>query len=436
MARHRNATPSYLLHQKTGQGRLAWTDSLGVRHQKLLPGPFGSPESLAAKARLELELAASPTGGQSAPAGLTVVEVLAAYLDFAEKHYRGEDGQPTDEVRHLKAAIRHVRELYGDRPVTEFGPLALKAVRQRFVDQKWCRKTINARVERVRRIFKWAVSEELAPPSVYQALATLSGLQKGRTAARETAPVGPVSDAVVDATLVHLNRHVRGLVEFQRLTGCRPGEACRVRRCDIDMTGGAVWLYRPAHHKTAWKGRDRTIVIGPQAQELLKGYFTADIEDYLFSPRRAVEEFRAGRCASRKTPRYPSHMARNEQKRVASRKRPPADRYNRRAYLTALKRACDRAFPPVGGELARQKGESAAKWWARLDEKQRKAVKVWRTAHHWHPNQLRHSFATKVRKEYGLEVAQVLLGHSRADVTQVYAEKNLALASPIMAKIG
>jgi hypothetical protein len=25
-----------------------------------------------------------------------------------------------------------------------------------------------------------------------------------------------------------LTRHVRGLVEFQRLTGCRPGEACSV----------------------------------------------------------------------------------------------------------------------------------------------------------------------------------------------------------------
>ena len=51
-------------------------------------------------------------------------------------------------------------------------------------------------------------------------------------AAREKEPVGPVDDAVVDATIPFLNRHVRGLVEFQRLTGCRPGEAGRARsRC-------------------------------------------------------------------------------------------------------------------------------------------------------------------------------------------------------------
>jgi hypothetical protein len=48
------------------------------------------------------------------------------------------------------------------------------------------------------------------------------------------------------------------MVEFQRLTGCRPGEACVVRREDID-TGGTVWLYKPKHHKTAWRGKSRVI---------------------------------------------------------------------------------------------------------------------------------------------------------------------------------
>ena len=68
--------------------------------------------------------------------------------------------------------------------------------------------------------------------------------------------------------------------------------------------------------------------------------------------------------------------------------------------------------------------------------KQRSGVKVWQREHHWHPNQLRHTFATRVRKEHGLEAAQVLLGHSRADVTQVYAERNEELATVVAAKIG
>ena len=35
----------------------------------------------------------------------------------------------------------------------------------------------------------------------------------------------------------------------------------------------------------------------------------------------------------------------------------------------------------------------------------------------WHPNQLRHTRATEVRKQFGLEAAQVVLGHAKADVT-------------------
>ncbi|MBP3956893.1 site-specific integrase [Gemmata sp. G18] len=351
-----------------------------------------------------------------------MVEVMAAYLDHAECHYRDPDGNPSEELRHLKTALRYVRVLYGSLPVIEFGPLALKAVRQKFVDLKWSRKTVNARVERVRRMFEWGVAEELIPVSVSQALKTVKGLRQGRTTARETEPIKPVPDAVVDATLPHVNRHVAGLIEFQRLTGSRPGEACRVRRCDIDTTGN-TWLYKPKRHKTAWKGKTRTIPIGPKAQTLLREFFTSEPTDYLFSPARAVEEFRAKRSANRKTPKYPSEATRKHARRAGAKLiRPPAARYNRLAYLTAITRGCDRAFPPVD-ELARREKESAAKWWARLASEQRVAVKEWRRGHHWHPNQLRHNYATRARKLFGLEGAQAVLGHAKINTTELYAEK-------------
>jgi integrase len=55
---------------------------------------------------------------------------------------------------------------------------------------------------------------------------------------------------------------------------------------------------------------------------------------------------------------------------------------------------------------------------------------------HWHPHQLRHNRGTEVRKRYGIEAAQVALGHARADVTQVYAEKNLEQAREIAREMG
>jgi integrase len=365
---------------------------------------------------------------------LTLAEVLLVYLHQAEKHYRGPDGKPTSEVRETRLVVRALRELYAALPVAEFSPMKLKAVRQGWVNAGLSRSECNRRTNLVRRIFKWASAEELAPTGVYQGLLVVAGLQKGRTPARETEPVGPVHDDVVDATLPFMNRHVRGLVEFQRYTGCRPEEACGVRRCDLDVTG-PVWLYRPVRHKTAWRGKSRVIPVGPKAQEVLRPFLTAYPTDFLFSPVRAVDDRNVWRSADRKTPRYPSHLARNEAKRVADPKRMPKEKYQPGSYGLAVARACDRAFPPPG-PLAQKIGETRKNWSARLTDSQRAEVVAWRAAHRWHPNQLRHSFATRVRKEHGLEAAQVLLGHARADVTQVYAEKNHELAATVAARIG
>jgi site-specific recombinase XerD len=365
---------------------------------------------------------------------VTVAELLLAYLEHAEKHYRLPDGEPTSEIYEVKVVVRALRELYADTSVAEFGPLCEKATRQRWVNDGRSRSACNRRVAMIKRIFKWAVSEQLAPPAVYQAVATVSGLQKGRTAARECDPILPVEDAVADATPPFLNRHVRGLVEFQRLTGCRPGEACIVRRCDLDTTR-SPWLYTPARHKTAHRGKARVIPVGPRAQAVLRAFFTPDITEYLFNPRRAVEERLAARAAARKTPRYPSHVARNASRRVKVRTKYLRPKYDRGSYGLAIDRACDQAFLPPG-DLAKRRGETHAGWWGRMTADQRAAVKEWRTAHRWHPNQLRHAFATQVRKEHGLEAAQALLGYARADVTQVYAERDIGLALKVAGEYG
>jgi len=366
----------------------------------MLPGPFNSAESKTAFAQLQLELATLPSAAMSNPRGITLNELFVGYLEHAERHYRGPDGKLTGEFALIKNVCRHARDLYGLTAATDFGPLALRAVREKFIGLGWCRKTVNQQIERLRRMFKWAASVELIHFETFQRLTTVAGLQKGRTTARETMPVGPVEDSVVDALLPYLNRHVRGLVELQRLTGCRPGEVCRIRRSEIDMAG-AVWLYRPSHHKNAHRGKTRTIALGPKAQKLLKEYFTPNLEDYLFSPRQAVEELRADRAANRKTPRYPSHIKRNAAKRKAMPRRAPADRYTPRSYSYAVLRACDRA------KLSR-----------------------------WHPNQLRHTHGTKVRKTFTLEHAGAALGHTKMSTTEIYAERDMGLALEVAAKIG
>jgi integrase len=49
---------------------------------------------------------------------------------------------------------------------------------------------------------------------------------------------------------------------------------------------------------------------------------------------------------------------------------------------------------------------------------------------------LRHNVATWLRKQFGLDIAQVILGHKTLAVTQVYVKKNVEGAQKVMAEVG
>jgi len=344
---------------------------------------------------------------------LTIAELFVAFMRHAERHYRGPDRQTTSEYREYCQVSRGVRALYAATPAADFGPLCLKAVRKTWVDAELARSEVNRRVNMLRRVFKWAAAEELVPFDAYHRLTAVTGLQRGRTTAPDPLPVKPVADCDVDATLPQLRPHARGLVEFIRHTGCRPGEACMIRPCDVD-TSNAVWLYRPPHHKNAYRGKDRVIAIGPKARAILEPFTPSQPDAYYFTPQADVESFHAERSERRVTPLYPSHARRNVAKRTAKPKRPIGERYTTaalgRAVAAAVIRANEAHRVAIGPNLP--------------------------PVAHWHPNQLRHSHATEVRRRFGLEAAQVALGHARADVTQIYAEKNSTLASEIASKMG
>lgn len=401
MARPKNQTPTYKLHSTTGLAR-CW-----VAGKWVTLGKYGSPESRAEFARIIAELAVAPASAvapatdheSGRPAQLTTDELLLAFLKYARHHYRTPDGQPTEEVREIKRAILHLHRLYGHTSAAEFGPRGLGAVRQQMIDANWCRTLINRRVERIKRAFRWAASQELVPVTTYQALRTLPGLQKGRTEARESEPVKPVDPAHVAATRPCLGPHLRVMVDLQQLTGMRPGEVVAMTLAEIDRSG-PVWLYRPGQHKTAHRGKTRTIPLGPKAQAILTAFLAdrpRDPTDPLFSPREAqAERFRELR-ANRKSKVPPSQLHRKKATPV----RAPGAAYSVSAYGYAIRKAAKKAHAPS-----------------------------------WHPNQLRHTVATEVRRTHGLEAAQVLLGHTHAKVTELYGERDLALAVRVAAELG
>ncbi len=71
--------------------------------------------------------------------------------------------------------------------------------KHRLTGKPWSRKYINKAVDRIRRMFRWGVENELVPPSVKQKLEAVAGLRKGRSKARETEARRPVPQEHIDA---------------------------------------------------------------------------------------------------------------------------------------------------------------------------------------------------------------------------------------------
>jgi integrase len=294
MPRLSHQTPKYRKHKASGQ---AFVELNSHRHYL---GPHGTKASKIEYDRLIAEWLINNRQSVNRDCGPTVGELILQFWQDALRHYV-KNGEPTSEQAAIKAALRPVRELYGRQPASEFGPLALEAVRNRMIGYGWGRGNINSEVNRVRRLFRWGVRKQLIPPSVVQGLEAVPGLRRGQSEAKENSPILPVDDEIVEATLSHLPDVVADMVCLQRLTGCRPAEVCMMRPCDLDRSA-EVWTYRPEGHKTEHHGKERIILLGPKSQVILLSYLARDEQMHCFRPCDSEEKRRAKATANRRTP--------------------------------------------------------------------------------------------------------------------------------------
>ncbi|MHC4538665.1 MAG: tyrosine-type recombinase/integrase [Planctomycetota bacterium] len=319
-----------------------------------------------------------------------VASLAKAYLAHANDYYRGPDGKPTREPENIRYALKPLVQHCPSLPVEDFGPLMLKVVRQKMIDRGWCRNVVNQRVGMIKRMFKWAASEQLVPASTYHGLQTVGGLRRGRSGARETEPVQPVAEKYVRAVLPFASPTVAAMIQLQLLTGMRSSELASIRPRDIE-TGGKIWLYRPVTHKTRYRGHERTISIGPRAQKILKRFLKRRTTDYCFSPVESTENRMQQRCKSKQDVKVAKNVR---------------SRYDKDSYLRAVTYVI-KAARRVGVDVP-----------------------------DFHPHQLRHTAATRIRKEMGLDAARAMLGHRNLKITDDYAELDRALAGEAALKFG
>ncbi|MBI3861133.1 MAG: site-specific integrase [Planctomycetia bacterium] len=386
-ARHR--PPSYRYH-KARQSAVST-----VNGKNFYLGAYGSLESYQNYLGLLSRWLTQKFGqtvasiGSDPAGGITVAGLILEYWKFATTYYV-KSGKATDEQYAIRSALSFVRELYGHSPAPRFGAAELEVVRNAMIEAGLSRGVINGYVNRIVRAFRWAASKKIVPVCVPEELRTVDGLKSGRTRARETEPVRPVAEEDVQRVLPLLSQPLRTMVQIQLLAGCRPQEICMLRPCDIDRSN-EEWRYEPPHHKTEHHGRRRTIFFGPRARKLLEPWLLRADAAYCFSPKEAAASERKLSTATK------TQADKAKRPRVSRR----GEHYTTASYRRAITRACARAKIDV-----------------------------------WSPNQLRHTRATELRKLFGLEPTQVILGHAKADTTQIYAERDLEQARNIMRQVG
>lgn len=348
---------------------------------------------------------AQPAPADDKSGGLTVGELCTLYL----RHIKANmpPGRRCSRHDRALAASRALRPL-AMLPAATFGTRAFLEARQRLIDtpmpprrkpaedappepaKRMSRRYVNDVMQAVRQMFDWGVLHELVPDDRAAALRIVKPLQMHESKARETAPRKPVRPSVVRATLPYLTPEVADLVWFIRLTGCRPSEARRMKLCRIRDRDKPVWRYVPKRHKTAHRGKQRHIAIGPQAQAIIEAHTAGrSPTDYVFTPQRSVPP-RKGKPGT-----------------IPMKARKPSPRVGRMFKKDAINRAVHRAIVKAN------------------DDEERQGPPV----PHWTPYQLRYTRLREIRKAAGREAAQAIAGHSTATMTDHYAPANWGRAA-------
>jgi integrase len=185
--------------------------------------------------------------------------------------------------------------------------------------------------------------------------------------------------------------------------------------------------------------RSRLIMFGPKAQDVIQPFLLRRPDAFCFSPAEADAERRASLSEARVTPLSCGNGPGTNRRK--SPKKKPGEHYTSASYYRAIQYACDKAFPPPERlrpkMLPNGKRETKRAFNARLKKKEAAELNAWRKAHRWHPHQLRHTAGTEIRRRFGLEAAQIVLGHSSAQITDaVYAERDVQKATEVMKQVG
>ena len=311
---------------------------------------------------------------------MTVQRLCDLYLSHADGYYRKpKSRRRTSEYDSMKEATVPLLAVAGDLPAQAVTPQVLSQARDWLLTHRTnnSRGTVNAKISRIKRVFRWGAQPErgYVPTGVYAQLATLSSLPYGRCSARETEGIKDVeSDRITDllATLFDPPSNGQKPTPMMMFARRRLATMIELQR-ETGMRPGELCAMTLQAIDT--NGPGGTWLYRPYEHKTEhRGKQRVIV---LFEPaRNLIARWTANQTAGASGDRG-DRGGRLFEMRVDS-------------YRTALHRALKRASQePIT------------------------------------PQQFRHTAATEVRRDHGLDAAQILLGHSSSRTTEGYAHIRL-----------
>ncbi len=200
--------------------------------------------------------------------GMKLFNLVGQYQKYADGYYRKPTGEPTTEAASVRQATEQLVNCVGNIPANSLNPIQLAKYREGLIERGNSRKTINDKMDRVRRMYKWGVAHGLVSERVLMRISTLPCLKRGRTQAHENRTIKPVQAYQLLASMREMSMSMQRLVRVHYMTGMRPSEVCGMSWDEIEATPDGL-VYKPAEHKNAWRDEDRIVVLGPRVTKII-----------------------------------------------------------------------------------------------------------------------------------------------------------------------
>lgn len=366
----------YASGNRQDQLYISLPQSDGIK-KRIYFGPYNDPLSHQNYNKMKLEWEAgrltdvSRPIASSSPPRITIAELFELFLLSHKGNWAREPNGYCTNAHKYVSALGALGH-YGDMSAASYSSKLLRQWLQGLGEEhRLARSTINGYLSCVRKVIEWGALNDYIPESVHISVSLVKPLKQGETAAVEHGRRETVDFEVVEQTLEHLYEPAVTVIRILMRTGARPGEVCKMSLSELDTTTyPGVWVYSPTHHKNARRGKERHIILHAPEQKLLTAYIKR-------------EKIKSGYIF--RAPRPQAHK--------------PAPCYTSQMLQASVKRVC-RAY----------------------------------NIPYWSPYQIRHSVASQMAREYGVETTRALLGHTSITTTDIYIHRDIDtlidLASP------